>query len=193
MSSRRAVSAFILAVAPAVVAAQSPVVLLGNDDIYFTFDLAERPSFGTGVSATMVHARTRLCGFQIRGNHRSTANPRVEWDMNIDAIHTDAGWTPGIWADAFDVVGAERKPRPPIVDLNFSIDGDNHSIPARLVASPSANNAVRAVLEAEPANRLFSALSGEKSSHHNCADVSGQNFRRGPNPGLSRWNNWREK
>jgi hypothetical protein len=158
MTSRLSVGVFILTLAPAVVAAQSPV-FLGNDDIYFTFDLAEQPLLGTG-HVSMVHARTRLCGYQIRGNHRNTANPRVEWDMNIDSIHSDAGWISGVWADVFDVVGQERKPRPPIVDLSFSIDGDPQPIPARIVGAPNTNNAIKAVLDTEPANRLFSALSG---------------------------------
>ena len=158
MTSRLSVGVFMLTLAPAVIAAQSPL-LFGSDDIYFTFELAEQPLLGTG-HVSMVHARTRLCGFQIRGNHRNTANPRVEWDMNIDAIHLDAGWTPGILAGAFDVVGQERKPRPPIVDLSFSIEGDPQSISARIIGAPNTNNAIKAVLETEPANRLFSALSG---------------------------------
>jgi len=158
MTSKLSVIIFLLTLAPAVFAAQNPV-LLGSDDIYFTFDLAEQPLRGTG-HVSMVHARTRLCGFQIRGNHRNTANPRAEWDMNIDAIHLDAGWTPGIWAGAFDVVGQDRKPRPPIVNLSFSIQGDPQSIPAQIVGSPNTNNAIKAVLETEPASRLFSALSG---------------------------------
>ncbi len=158
MMSRLSVGVFILMLAPAVIAAQSPV-LLGNDDIYFTFELAEQPLLGTG-HVSMVHARTRICGFQIRGNHRNSANPRVEWDMNIDSIHSDAGWISGVWADVFDVVGQERKPRPPIVDLSFSIEGDPQLIAARIVGAPNTDNAIKAVLDNEPANRLFSALSG---------------------------------
>jgi hypothetical protein len=158
VTSRLSVGVFILTLAPAVIADQSPV-LLGTDDIYFTFELAEQPLPGTR-QVSMVHARTRLCGFQIRGNHRATANPRVEWDMNIDSIHSDAGWTSGVWAATFDVVGQGRKSRPPIVDLSFSIAGDPQSIPARIVGAPNTNNAIKAALETEPANRLFSALSG---------------------------------
>jgi hypothetical protein len=56
-------------------------------------------------------------------------------------------------------VGQERKPRPPIVDLSFSIKGDPQPIPAQIVGAPNADNAIKAVLEPDPASRLFSALS----------------------------------
>lgn len=160
MVARRAVSGFFLSIAPVLVGASSPV-FLGNDDIYFSFELAEQPLTGRSQSS-MVHARTRLCGYQIRGNHRNSANPRREWDLNIDAIHTDAGWVPGVWADAFEVAEKQRTPRPPIIDLRFSIDKDEQPISARIMGVPAGNNAIRATLDPEPASRLFAALSENK-------------------------------
>jgi hypothetical protein len=155
--SKLSVGVFILTLAPALVAAQSPM-LLGADDIYFTWKLAKQPLMGPHGDST-IHATTGLCGFQILGNHRNTANPRVEWDMNIDSIRSDSGWISALTADTFEVVGQERKPRPPIIDLSFSIKGDSQPILAKIEGAPNADNGIKAFLETEPANRLFAALS----------------------------------
>ena len=101
-------------------------------------------------------------GLSHSGNHRNSANPRVEWDINIDAIHADTGWVSGVSAGAFDVVGKERKHKPPIVNLIFSVQGDPQSIPARIVGLPNADNAIKALVETEPANRLFAGLTGDE-------------------------------
>jgi hypothetical protein len=152
---------FILALAPVIVAAQGAVTL-DSDDIYFTTQLAAKPIGGAAPRAsTMIAAPTRLCGFQIRGNHRSRANPRAEWDVNIDEINSDSGRIVGVTAGAFDVAGHERKPRPPIVDLTFSIEGDPDAIPARIVGAPNASNGIKAILESESANRLLTAFSDD--------------------------------
>jgi hypothetical protein len=159
VTSRQSVGFLILALAPGLIAAQTPI-LLGNYDLYLYTKLADKPvrtSHDTGVQA-----RTGLCGYNIRGNHRNSANPRVEWDINIDAIHADTGWVSGVSAGAFDVVGKERKPKPPIVNLIFSVQGDPQSIPARIVGLPNADNAIKALVETEPANRLFAGLTGDE-------------------------------
>jgi hypothetical protein len=109
----------------------------------------------------MTSLPTRLCGFQIRGNHRSHANPRVEWDINVDEIDSGADRIAGVTAGVFDVVGHERKAHPPIVDLSFSIEGNPQTIAARIVGAPNADNGIKAVLETEPAKQLFSAFSDD--------------------------------
>jgi len=58
--------------------------------------------------------------------------------------------------------GKERKPKPPIVNLIFSVQGDPQSIPARIVGLPNADNAIKALVETEPANRLFAGLTGDE-------------------------------
>ncbi len=159
MVAKLFVGIFILALAPAIVAAQNPV-LLSSDDIYLTTRLTKRAS-GAPPSEGMTSAPTRLCGFQIRGNHRSRANPRVEWDMNIDEIDSGPDRVVGVTAGVFDVVGHQRKARPPIVDFSFSIEGDPQTIPARIVGTPNADNGITAVLETVPARQLFSAFSDD--------------------------------
>jgi len=151
---------FILTLAPAIVAAQN-AVLLSNDDVYLTTRFT-KGTLGAPASEGMVSVPTRLCGFQIRGNHRNQAIPRVEWDINIDEIDSGADRIAGVTAGAFDVVGShERKARPAIVDLTFSIEGNPQTIPARIVGAPNADNGIKAVLETESAKQLFSAFSDD--------------------------------
>jgi hypothetical protein len=52
--------------------------------------------------------------------------------------------------------------KPPIVNLIFSVQGDPQSIPARIVGLPNADNAIKALVETEPANRLFAGLTGDE-------------------------------
>lgn len=161
MTAHLTVGALILALAPAIVAAQNPV-LLSSDDLYFSAALAKKPvATRTGATDSMANAPTVLCGFQIRGNHRSRANPRVEWDMNIDEISTNAGRVAGVTAGVFDVAGHERKARPAIVNLSFSIEGNAQPIPALIVGAPNADNGIKALLETDSADQLFAALSND--------------------------------
>lgn len=155
--SKLSLVVFVLALAPAFVAAQTPIVL-GADDVYFTWKLAGKPMMGPHGDST-IHAPTQLCGFQVLGNRRSTANPRVEWDMTINSFHTDSGWISGLAANTFDVVGRERKARSLITELTFSIKGDPQPIVPKIEGAPTAENDVKASIEPESANRLFSALS----------------------------------
>jgi hypothetical protein len=159
MTAKLYVGFLFFAFAPFLVAAQG-VVRLDSDDVYFTSQLAKKP-LPARAPESMVNAATRLCGFQIRGNHRSRANPRIEWDMNIDEINSDAGRIAGVTAGVFDVVGHERKARPPIVDLSFSIEGSPNAIPARIVGAPNAANGIKAFLDTDSANQLLSAFSDD--------------------------------
>jgi hypothetical protein len=160
MVAKLFVGVFILTLAPVIVAAQN-AVLLSSDDIYLTTRLTKGTS-GAPASGAMISIPTRLCGFQIRGNHRSRTIPRTEWDINIDEIDSGTDRIAGITAGAFDVVsGHERKARPPIVDLSFSIEGNPQTIAARIVGAPNADNGIKAVLETESAKQLFSAFSDD--------------------------------
>jgi hypothetical protein len=146
----------LLTIISTVVVAQTPV-RLSSDDVYFTSAIAKKPAGGSDS----MYVATRLCGFQIRGNHRSWANPRVEWDLNIDQLETDAGPIAGVTAGVFDVVGKERKARPPIVDLTFSVEGNSRAIPAKIVGTPNSSNGIKAFLDTESAGQLFSAFSDD--------------------------------
>jgi hypothetical protein len=159
MVAKLSVGVFILTLAPAIVAAQN-AVLLSSDDIYLTTRATKRTLAAPASEGTTTFP-TLLCGFQIRGNHRSRANPRVEWDLNIDEIESGAGRIAGVTAGVFDVVGHQRKARPPIVDLSFSIEGNPLAIPARIVGAPNGDNGIKAFLEMDPANQLFSAFSDD--------------------------------
>jgi hypothetical protein len=140
---------------PGIVPAQTATVL-SSYDIYLFTRLAKKPP------PSDPDAPTHVCGFQIRGNHRSHDNPRVEWDFNIDQIEAEGGPIAGVTAGSFDVVGHDRKPRPAIVDLSFSVEGDPEPIPARIVGSPNADNGIKAALEARPAYELFAALGSDE-------------------------------
>jgi hypothetical protein len=153
------VAVFILTLAPVIVGAQN-VVPLSTDDIYLTTRLT-KGALGAPASGGAPSVTTRLCGFQIRANHRSRANPREEWDINIDEIDSGAERIAGVTAGVFDVVGHERKARPPIVDLSFSIEGNPQTIPARIVGAPNADNGIKAFLQTEPAGQLFEAFSDD--------------------------------
>jgi hypothetical protein len=157
MVAKLSVGIFILTLAPAIVAAQN-TVLLSSDDIYVTTASKKTAESPTSEGRTIP---TRLCGFQIRGNHRGRANPREEWDINIDEIETGADRIAGVTAGVFDVIGQQRKARPAIVDLSFSIEGNSQTIPARIVGAPNSDNGIKAFLEMEPANQLFSAISDD--------------------------------
>ena len=133
-----------LALGPALAIAQVPIRLSASD-VYFQF----RPA-GSAVG---------LCGFNIRGNHNSWTNPRVEWDLNIDELMAGTTRVVGVSAGSFNVVGHDRKPRPAIVEMNFSIDGDSQTIPAQIMGAPNADNGIKAVLDTTQANKLFTAFS----------------------------------
>jgi hypothetical protein len=159
MTTKLAVSVLLFALAPAIAAAQK-TILLSSDDLYFAAQLAKKPlPSRTGATDSAANAPTRICGFQIRGNHQSRANPRVEWDINIDEINLETGRIAGVTAGTFDVAGHGRKARPAIVELGFSIEGSPQAIPARIVGAPNADNGIKAMLETDPANQLFAALS----------------------------------
>jgi len=158
MVAKLSVGIFILTLAPAIVAAQN-TVLLSSDDIYVATRTAKKTAETPTSEGRTI--RTRLCGFQIRGNHRSRANPREEWDINIDEIETGADRIAGVTAGVFDVIGQQRKARPAIVDLSFSIEGNPQTIQARIVGAPNSDNGIKAFLDMELANQLFSAISDD--------------------------------
>ena len=125
---------------------------LSENDVWFQWRVAKT---GTKYQETM-------CGFHIEGNHLSSDVPRPEWDLNIDQLAADDKIVVGVSAGAFIVTSKDkhqdRQPRPPIVALSFTVAGNAEPISARIVGPPSAVNAIRAIIDAEPGARLFSAL-----------------------------------
>lgn len=157
MTSRLFLSAVALAFGPAIALAQA-LLSVDPNEVYFQF--TPSPSFApSGTKAFLNPASARLCGFAILANHHNKSNPKVEWDVNIDEIVIGDRQVAGISAGTFDVVGRVRKARPPIIDLSFSIEGETGAIPAKIVGSPNFDNAIRAMLEAQPASKLFTAFS----------------------------------
>jgi len=125
---------------------------LDDDDVYFTY----RPVAGGNG----------MCGFQIRGIHMSRKVPRPEWDINIDEIVAGDTRVVGISAGAFDVTSNDkaimRNSRPPIAVLSFTVKGDIQPINTKLVGTPNTANAIRGVIDSEPAMRLFEAFKTRK-------------------------------
>jgi hypothetical protein len=128
--------------------AQTPL-LLAADDVVFHYEPVQG---GNG-----------LCAFEIHGNYSGHDVPRPEWDLNIAEIVLNNRHLIGISAGAFQVESADRgkarKPLPPIIALVFTIENDASPISATIVGSPSEVNAIKAVVDAEPGHRLFSAFS----------------------------------
>jgi hypothetical protein len=136
--------------------AQTPV-RLNTDDVFFQFaGVAEDyPHVGSHFTHFDKPSSKRLCGFAIRGNHDSHSNPHFEWDINIDQIITPERTAAGVSAGAFEVTNHKRTPRPPITSLSFELQGGSEPIVAEIKGTPNAANGIVALLEAEPASRLF--------------------------------------
>lgn len=149
-------TAIAIALAPALVAADPPVRLSGGD-VYFQFaGLADdRTNDGRRLAKSTKTAATHLCGFTIRGNHYSHANPHIEWDLNIDQIVTKERSVAGVSAGTFEVTNHKRTARAPITDLSFTLEGSPDPIVAAILGTPNADNGVVALIESEPASRLF--------------------------------------
>jgi hypothetical protein len=107
MTMKSSLSILFVALASTIVDAQGPV-RLDSDDVYFQYRPAQKGTAGA----------VGLCGFSIRGNHNSRANPRVEWDLNIDELIAGTTRVAGISAGTFEVVGHDRKARSPVVELH---------------------------------------------------------------------------
>jgi len=153
-------AAMLILVASAALADGPAPIKLNDDDLYFQYrPTREFTANGHTVNNQIPKDTVGLCGFSIRGNHNSWSHQKVEWDLNIDEIISGSTRVAGISAGTFDVVGRERKARSPIVDISFSIEHDPQAIPAKIVGSPSLDNAIRAVLDSEQADRLFTAFS----------------------------------
>lgn len=145
--------------APVLCEAQTPI-RLDSDDVEFQFSgLAG----GIGASSHSVNkpANKRLCGFVINGNHRSRANPHVEWDLNIDQIITPGLTVAGVSAGTFDVTDHKRKPRSPITQLSFTLHAQDPVI-AEIRGIPNAANGIVALIQPEPARRLFAEFQSER-------------------------------
>ncbi|HTB87449.1 MAG TPA: hypothetical protein VK743_05840 [Steroidobacteraceae bacterium] len=137
---------------------------LDSDDVQFQFQglATESSHTGTNFGRISKPSSNRLCGFAIRGNHRSSANPHVEWDLNIDQIITPNGAVGGVSAGAFDVADHKRKPRPAITQLSFIVTGVAEPIVAEIHGIPNADNGVVALLQPGPASQLFDEFQSER-------------------------------
>jgi hypothetical protein len=143
--------------------AQAPI-RLDSDDVQFQFAglAVESSHAGTNFTKISKPSGTRLCGFAIRGNHRSSANPHVEWDLNIDQIVTPIGTAGGVSAGSFDVTDHKRKPRPAITQMSFAVAGMADPIVADIRGVPNADNGIVALLQPDPASRLFAEFQTER-------------------------------
>jgi hypothetical protein len=142
---------------------QTPTRLDG-DDVQFQFQglAMESSHTGTNIARISKPSSKRLCGFAIRGNHRSSANPHVEWDLNIDQIVTSVGAAAGVSAGTFDVADHKRRSRPAITQLSFTVTGVAEPIIAEIHGVPNADNGIVALLQAAPASQLFAEFQTER-------------------------------
>jgi hypothetical protein len=133
----------LLAVA-ALAGAQEPVKLYMSDIVF-----QWRP---------MQHG-SMMCGYAIRGNHLNRANPKTEWDINVDEIIQGDVRVSGVSAGAFLVNGKKRTPKAPITALIFTTEDDAQPLPVQLVGAPNRDNGVRGALDPARAAAFFKALS----------------------------------
>ncbi len=150
-----------LLLVPVLACAQTPI-RLDADDVEFQFGGVSFASPGSASHSTRKPSDKRLCGFVINGNHRSKANPHVEWDFNIDQIVTPNLTVAGVSAGSFDVTDHKRKPRPPITQLSFILHDAPDPIVAEIKGTPNAANGIVALIQAAPAKRLFTELQTDR-------------------------------
>jgi hypothetical protein len=135
-------------------------VRLGDNDIYFQFGgiTTHTDHVGTKLQKNDKPSPTHLCGYEIRGNHRSRQNPHVEWDFNIDEIVASGQTVAGVSAGAFTVEGHKRAPLPPITHLQFTLTDAAEPVVAEIQGSPNRDNGIVALIRTQPAGRLFTEL-----------------------------------
>ena len=104
-----------------------------------------------------------LCGFHIRGNHRTHDDPHVEWDINIDQVTTGGDTAVGVSAGTFNVANKTRTGRSPITNFTFSIEHDDQVIPTHLFGKPNIDNAIRGAIDTDQAQKLFAAITDAKA------------------------------
>jgi hypothetical protein len=144
----RSLLGLIVLASPSLAIAQTVVTL--TDDVYLQWRSGNDP-----------HGKFGVCGFMIVGNHLSRKNPKVVWDINIDEVWKDKERVAGYSAGSFDVVDGKRKPRSPITELTFLLEGQSEPIPTQIFER-NADNGVRGKIELDRAQFLFDALSEEK-------------------------------
>jgi hypothetical protein len=132
---------------PGIASAQD-TVKLNMDDISFQWRLISGGSI--------------LCGYTIEGNHHGWANPRTEWDINIDEIVQGEIRVAGVSAGSFVLTGKRRTPRPPIIDMVFTTQDDAEPLPVQFVGVPNRDNGVHGSIELGRATKLFAALSNNR-------------------------------
>lgn len=159
----RSLIGFAILLVPMLGRAQTPT-RLDSDDVQFQFAgvAMESSRTGSNIERTRKPSSKRLCGFAIRGNHSSRANPHVEWDFNIDQIVTPDRTAAGVSAGTFDVTDHKRKPRAPITQLSFALHGVADPIVAEIRGVPNADNGIVALIQPEPASRLFAEFQTER-------------------------------
>ena len=108
---------------------------------------------------------TLMCGFQVRGNHRTHDDPHVEWDINIDEIITADATAVGVSAGTFNVVQKTRlrTGRSAITVITFSIDHDEKAIEAHIFGQPNRDNAICGALDSDEGRKLFVAIADAKT------------------------------
>jgi hypothetical protein len=134
-------------------AAARPVIELSQSDVFF---------ISRWFRGTESKTWSALCGFAIHGNYRSDDVPRPEWELNIQELM--AANTPvfAVTAAAFEVVSkdskAPRQPHAAISALAFTVDGSAAPVTARIVGQPGGDNAIKAVLDTQPAHQLLAGF-----------------------------------
>ncbi len=98
------------------------------------------------------------CGFAILANHRTRADPHVEWDISVEQVNNGRQIFVNVAAASFTVTHKSRLARPPVTQLSFAIDQDPDPIRVSFAAPAGADGAVHATLAGDDASRLYAAV-----------------------------------
>jgi len=152
MNAYRVLAALALAIAcyPAKAeqpATEIPTTTLGGLDTYFEYGKTPAGAF--------------FCGFMVRGNHKSSADPHIEWDMHMAEIRLNDTEAAGVSAATFVVSGHKRTLRSPITELSFSIPKDPAPVPVQIRPVQTGDDSVRGEIPLDDAHRLLTALAND--------------------------------
>jgi hypothetical protein len=115
----------------------------------------------TNFESIKTPAGAWICGFDIRGNHRSHTDPHTEWDLHISEIRLGDTVAAGVSAATFVVSGHKRTPRAPITGLSFSIPKDPAQVPVDIRPMQTGDDSVRGEIALDDAHRLLTAMAND--------------------------------
>lgn len=158
---RRALGVCLAALGTAASGAQTPPPASPGPAAAAPIELPQSDVFfiSRWVRGTTTKTWSALCGFAVHGNYGAHDVPRPEWEINIQALMADTGPVVAVSAGAFEVVSkdpkAARQPRAVISALTFTVEGMAEPLSAQIVGQPGSDHVIKALLVAEPAQKLL--------------------------------------